>query len=84
MEYPFYLEQKFHDAGRLETRILTAQEAEALGYEDDYRTHGEDYTLYVDGYSSLKAIQNFLDEIDAINKAYEKPRKEGRKRGGER
>ena len=28
MEYPFYLEQKFYDAGRLETRTLTAQEAE--------------------------------------------------------
>ena len=29
MEYPFYLEQKFFDVGRLETRTLTAQEAEA-------------------------------------------------------
>ena len=45
MEYPFYLEQKFFDVGRLETRTLTAQEAEALNYEDGYKAHGEGYTL---------------------------------------
>ena len=57
MEYPFYLEQKFFDVGRLETRTLTAQEAEALNYEDGHTAHGEGYTLYVDGYNSLEAIQ---------------------------
>ena len=56
MEYPFYLEQKFFDVGRLETRTLTAQEAEALNYED--------------GYNSLDAIQNYLDEWEATKRAY--------------
>lgn len=57
MEYPFYLEQKFYDAGRLETRILTAQEAEALKYED--------------GYNSKEAIQSYLNEWEATKRAYE-------------
>ncbi|WP_304635060.1 hypothetical protein [uncultured Oscillibacter sp.] len=70
MEYPFYLEQKFFDAGRLETRTLTAQEAEALNYEDGHTAHGEGYTLYVDGYNSLEAIQSYLDEWEATKRAY--------------
>ena len=70
MEYPFYLEQKFFDAGYLENRILTAQEAEALNYEDGYKAHGEGCTLYVDGYNSLDAIQNYLDEWEATKRAY--------------
>ena len=70
MEYPFYLEQKFYDAGRLETRTLTAQEAEALNYEDGYKAHGEGYTLYVDGYNSREAIQRYLDEWEATKRAY--------------
>ena len=70
MEYPFYLEQKFFDAGRLETCTLTAQEAKALNYEDGYKAHGEGYTLYVDSYNSLEAIQNYLDEWEATKRAY--------------
>lgn len=70
MEYSFYLEQKLHDTGRLETRTLTAQEAEAHGYEDGYTAHGEGYTLYVDGYDSMETIQGYLDEWEAIKKAY--------------
>lgn len=64
------MEQKFFDAGYLENRILTAQEAEALNYEDGYKAHGEGYTLYVDGYNSLDAIQNYLDEWEATKRAY--------------
>ena len=60
MEYPFYLEQKFFDVGRLETRTLTAQEAEALNYEDGYKAHGEGYTLYVDGYNSLQIFMKII------------------------
>ena len=71
MEYPLYLEQKFFDAGYLENRILTAQEAEALNYEDGYKAHGEGCTLYVDGYDSREAIQSDLDEWEATRRAYE-------------
>lgn len=84
MEYSFYLEQKFHDDGQWETRTLTAQEAEALGYEDGHKVHGEGYTLYVDGYVSQEAIQSFLDEIAATNASYAALQKGKRERGGER
>lgn len=82
MEYPFYLEQKFHDAGYLETRILTAQEAEALNYEDGHTAHGEGYTLYVDGYSSMAAIQSYLDEWEATRRAYAEETKASRSQKG--
>lgn len=65
------MEQKFFDAGYLENRILTAQEAEALNYEDGYKAHGEGCTLYVDGYDSREAIQSDLDEWEATRRAYE-------------
>lgn len=84
MDHKFYLEQKFHDVGRWETRTLTAQEAKALGYRDGYKAHGEGYTLYVDGYNSLEAIQDFLDEAAAIEAAYSKPKRRKKGRGGER
>ena len=84
MEYSFYLEQKFHDVGRWETRTLTTQEAEALGYEDGHKAHGEGYTLYVDGYDSLEAIQNFLDEVAATEAAYSVPKDKKCTRGDER
>lgn len=83
MEYNFYLEQKFHDVGRWEPRTLTAQEAEALGYEDGHKAHGEGYTLYVDGYDSLEAIQNFLVEVAATEAAYSEADDEENDRGGE-
>ena len=62
---------------------LTAQEAEALGYEDGHKAHGEGYTLYVDGYNSLEAIQNFLDEVAATEAAYSEADDEENDRGGE-
>lgn len=71
MEYPFYLEQKFYNAGRLETRTLTAREAEDLKYEDGYKAHGDGYTLYVDGYNSKEAIQSCLEEWASTKRAYE-------------
>lgn len=36
MEYRYYAEQKYMYAGYIEARILTAQEAAVLGYEDGY------------------------------------------------
>ena len=71
MEYPFYLEQKFFDAGYLENRILTAQEAEALNYEDGYKAHGEGCTLYVDGYDTREPIRSDLDEGEPTRRANE-------------
>ncbi|MDE6456420.1 MAG: hypothetical protein K2L38_11075 [Dysosmobacter sp.] len=84
MEYNSYLEQKFHDVGRWETRTLTAQEAKVLGHEDGYKAHGEGYTLYVDGYDSLKAIQDFLDDVAATEAAYSEADDQENDRGGER
>ena len=63
MEYNFYLEQKYLNEGRVEARILTATQAEALGYEDDCRRSTADYKLYVDGFDSVEAIHNYLSDL---------------------
>jgi len=36
MEYAFYAEQIYRLKGIVQARVLPAQEAEALGYEDGY------------------------------------------------
>ena len=56
MEYNFYLEQKYLYGGRVEARILIAAQAEALGYEDDFRRSAAGHKLYVDGFNSVEAI----------------------------
>ena len=63
MEYNFYLEQKYLHTGRVEAHILTATQAEALGYEDDYRSSHANHKLFVDGYDSLEAIHNYLSNL---------------------
>lgn len=63
MEYNFYLEQKYLNEGRVEARILTAAQAEALGYEDDYRRSTADHKLYVDGFDSVEAVHNYLSDL---------------------
>lgn len=63
MEYNFYLEQKYLNEGQVEARILTAAQAEAMGYEDGYKINREDHTLYVDGFDSVKAIHNHLSGL---------------------
>ena len=64
MEYDFYLEQKYLDDGRVEARILTAAQAEAMGYEDGYKCGHEGHTLYVDGFDSIDAIHNHLSGLE--------------------
>ena len=63
MEYKFYLEQKYLYRGRVEARILTAAQAEALGYEDDYRRNAAGHKLYVDGFISVEAIHSYLSDL---------------------
>ena len=63
MEYDYYLEQKYLQEGRVEARILSAAQAEAMGYEDGYKSSGADHTLYVDGFDSLKAIHNHVSGL---------------------
>ena len=63
MEYDYYLEQKYLQNGRVEARILTSAQAEAMGYEDGYKRTHEDHTLYVDGFDSLKAIHNHVSGL---------------------
>lgn len=46
-----------------EEHILTAAQAEALGYEDDYRSSHAGHKLFVDGYDSLEAIHNYLSNL---------------------
>ena len=63
MEYDYYLEQKYLNEGRVEARILSAAQAEALGYEDDYRRSAVDHKLYVDGFNSVEAIHSYLSDL---------------------
>ena len=63
MEYDFYLEQKYLYEGWIEARILTAAQAEAMGYEDGYRSSHADHKLYVDGFDSIDAIHNYLSDL---------------------
>ena len=64
MEYNFYLEQKYlYGEGRVEARILTADQAETMGYEDGYRSSHAEYKLYVDGFDSIDAIQNYVSDL---------------------
>ena len=63
MEYDFYLEQKYLYEGRVEARILTAAQAEAMGYEDGCKSSRADHKLYVDGFDSIDAIHNYLSDL---------------------
>lgn len=63
MEYNYYVEQKYMYAGYIEARILTAQEAEALGYEDGYVRSHEDHKVYVDGFDTEESARNHLDDL---------------------
>ncbi len=63
MEYSFYAEQKYRGDGKVEARVLTAAEAEALGYEDGYKGIKDGCTVYVDGFSSERAARDFLSDL---------------------
>jgi len=64
MEYNFYLEQKYLYAGRVEARILTAAQAETLGYEDGLVRCTADHKLYVDGFNSMEGVRSYLDDLE--------------------
>ncbi len=64
MEYNFYLEQKYlYDEGRVEARILTAEQAQAKGYEDGCKKDFPGYRLFVDGFNSKEAIRNYVSDL---------------------
>lgn len=58
MEYAFYAEQTYLlKEGCVRARVLPAQEAEALGYEDGYTAQKPEGRLYVDGFDSEAAAR---------------------------
>lgn len=63
LECSYYAEQKYMYAGYIEARLLTAQEAAALGYEDGYVRHHEDHKVYVDGFDSEDAARSHLEDL---------------------
>lgn len=63
MEYPFYAEQKYMNTGIVQARVLSAQEAEALGYEDGYIHNTEQYRVYVDGFHTEESAYHHLEEL---------------------
>lgn len=64
MEYDFYMEQKYLYERRIEARILTAAQAEAMGYEDGHRSSHADHNLYVDGFDSIDAVHTYLSGLE--------------------
>ncbi len=85
MEYQFYAEQKYlPKEGRVEARILAAEEAGALGYEDGYVQSDKDSRLYVDGFYSEEAARHHLESLAGCRiKERPKPVKP-KERGSER
>lgn len=64
MEYPFYAEQTYRlKDGVVQARVLTAQEAEILGYEDGYTAQKPEGRLYVDGFDSEAAVRYHLESL---------------------
>lgn len=64
MEYLFYAEQIYlPKEGIIQARVLTAQEAEALGYEDGYTAQKPDGKLYVDGFDSEAVARYHLEGL---------------------
>ena len=63
MEYPYYAEQTYMYTGYVEARILTAQEAEILGYEDGYVDSRDNCKVYVDGFSDAGAIGEYVVNV---------------------
>lgn len=63
MECPYYAEQKYMYTGYVEARILTAQEAEILGYEDDYVESRDNCKVYVDGFDSEMDARKHLADL---------------------
>ena len=63
MECPYYAEQKYMYAGYVEAKILTAQEAEILGYEDGYVDSRDNCKVYVDGFDSKMDARRHLEDL---------------------
>ena len=63
MEYLYYAEQKYMYAGYVEARILTAQEADILGYEVDYVESRDYCKVYVVGFDSEMAARRHLEDL---------------------
>ena len=63
---PYFVEQKYHDNGKTEARVLTAEEAEALRYYDGLHLELAGYDLYVDGAASQEAARKLArDTLNA-------------------
>lgn len=64
MEYNFYLEQRYLESeGRVEARVLTAEQARAKGYEDGHKKSCSGYWLFVDGFDSREDIEHYVSDL---------------------
>jgi len=64
MKYPYYVEQTYDDKGKVRTKLLTADQAEKLGYEHGFQDEREKHDLYVDGCNSLQEAAAFIKECE--------------------
>ena len=64
MEYAFYAEQIYRlKEGIVQARVLPAQGAATLGYEDGYTAQKPEGRLYVDGFDSEAAARYHLEGL---------------------
>lgn len=63
MEYPIYAEQTYCRDGIVEARILTAAAVRALGYEDGGVYTRDGCKVYVDGFDTREALDNYLSDL---------------------
>ncbi len=61
--FKYFVEQQYFDTGKTRTRILTAERAKELGYYNGYTKEEKTHDLYVDGFNSMKEVEDFCNDV---------------------
>lgn len=61
--FKYFVEQQYFDTGKTRTRILTAEMAKELGYCNGYTKEEKTHDLYVDGFNSMKEVEDFCNDV---------------------
>jgi len=62
-------------AGRVEARILTAAQAQKLGYKDGLVRCTADHKLYVDGFNSMERVRGYLEDLEGCTLVGQPPKR---------
>lgn len=64
MKYEYYVESHNNrNDGSFHARVLTAAEAEKLGYEDEYWLKKDGEEIYVEGFTSKRVAENYYKSL---------------------